>query len=33
MNHVPLVLVGRFKKLVGEKLFFQPLAETMVSVH
>ena len=27
-KHVPLVLVGRFKKLVGEKLFFQPLAET-----
>lgn len=27
-KHVPLVLVGRFKNLVGEKLFFQPLAET-----
>ncbi len=27
LKHVPLVLVGRFKQTVGEKLFFQPLAQ------
>ena len=26
-KHVPLVLVGRFKQTVGEKLYFQPLAQ------
>ena len=27
LQHVPLVLVGRFKQTVGEKLYFQPLAQ------
>lgn len=30
-KHVPLVLVGRFKQSVGEKLYFQPLAQTTKS--
>ena len=31
LKHVPLVLVGRFKQTVGEKLFFQPLAQVTKS--
>ena len=31
LPHVPLVLVGRFKQTVGEKLYFQPLAQVTSS--
>lgn len=31
LKHVPLVLVGRFKQTVGEKLYFQPLAQVTSS--
>lgn len=27
LKHVPLVLLGRFKQTIGEKLYFQPLAQ------
>ena len=27
LKHVPLVMLGRFKQTVGEKLYFQPLAQ------